>query len=373
MVKWEGKIRLSEGYDAFFVDHIMDPEFEKSKYDKQINPYYAKFGFKFPMTESEYYKRLSGVESDVYLPQTLFWHYLIPYLNDSGYVPDKNQFRKLLDVYHGSLKVPFTMAHQIVYNVDGLMYDGNGDQISKEEAVVLAKTYEKDMILKPTFHTKWGSGIVKVQAGTLDDNAIMNLFANYKQDYSLEECIEQHPDYSTFNPSSVNTTRLVTYRKPNGSIKVLFALQRFGNSGAVVDNASAGGNIVSVAMDGTVSRTIIKYKTLKTDKLDDRVTAKIPCFDKLVDAVKYMHSKLPNLNYVGWDMSVSPDGIPILIEFNSQPSVCGTQLASGPAFSKEDLDEIMPHIAKWKINSVHYPTVSFSNGRGRMKRINNFG
>ena len=68
-------------------------------------------------------------------------------------------------------------------------------------------------------------------------------------------------------------------------------------------------------------------------------------------------------------MSVTQDGIPVLIEFNNRPAVESKQLTVGPLFSKEDLDEIMPEIAKWKLNYDCCPTISFPGKKGYKGRI----
>ena len=48
----------------------------------------------------------------------------------------------------------------------------------------------------------------------------------------------------------------------------------------------------------------------------------------------------PYFDFVGWDMTVLPDGEPLLIEFNLVPSVEGPQMMGGPMFG-EYLDEVI--------------------------------
>ena len=69
-------------------------------------------------------------------------------------------------------------------------------------------------------------------------------------------------------------------------------------------------------------------------------------------------------------MSVTQEGLPVLIEFNTRPAAEGKQLTFGPAFSKEDLDEIMPEITKWKLSYECCPMISFSGKKGYKGRIN---
>lgn len=363
----EAKTLLNHGKDHMFFKHIMDPSWNYRPYKHKYNPYFLKYGFKYSIMEGEYYKQMTGIESDLYIPQTFFFYYLCPFLNKAGYQQDKNMFRKLLDVRN--CKMDLIMPLQVCYNQGGGFYNSDGEACSMEDAVKLVEKYPKDIIVKPTTNTTWGKGVILLSCEKKNAEAIKSLFNEYKKDFSFEEKIVQHSDLASFNPTSLNTIRLVTYRKLNGEIKFLYALQRFGGEGAVVDNASAGGGFVALSEEGVVDRTIKKYKSLKFEKLSDLVVEKIPFFQKIKETVLYLHTKLPNLNYIGWDMSVTQDGIPVLIEFNTRPAAEIKQISSGPVFSKEDLDEIMPEIAKWKLNYECYPIISFLGKKGYRGRI----
>lgn len=53
----------------------------------------------------------------------------------------------------------------------------------------------------------------------------------------------------------------------------------------------------------------------------------------------------------------------------ARPAVEIKQISSGPVFSKEDMDEIMPEIAKWKLSYECCPMISFSDRKGYRGRI----
>ena len=362
-----GKMILKKGKDDIFFNHIMDPSWDYKPYRNKINPYFKKYGFNYSTMEGEYYRQMTGVESDLYIPQTFFWYYLWPFLNQAGYQQDKNMFRKLLDIRNS--KMDLIMPYQVIYNQGGVFYNSDGETCSKEEAVKLIENYPKEIIVKPTVHTTWGKGVVMLSCENRNAETIMTLFKEYKKDFSFEEKIVQHSDLASFNVTSLNTIRIVTYRKLSGEIKFLYTLQRFGAKGSVVDNASAGGGFVSLSDDGVVDRTIKKYRSLKFEKLSEKAVERIPYFERLKETALYLHTKLPNQNYIGWDMSITQEGIPVLIEFNTRPCVELKQISSGPVFSKEDLDEIMPEIAKYKVGVKSMPIVYFKNNPGHFGRI----
>lgn len=364
MLLIEAKIVMKRGKLQGFITHTMDPSFNYKPFTKKINPYYKQWGFKFSMVEAEYYKRMNGVESNLYIPYTFFTHYLIPFLNGDGKYLDKNSFRMVLGANNPNKKVNFKMPLQIVYNRRGVFYDCNDECCSYDEAVKKVLAYNKDIIVKPTQSSTWGKGVIKLKVEGKTEEMIKNLFDSYRRNFSFEECIIQHSDMATLNESSLNTTRIATYRKPSGEIKYLYSFQRFGKKGEVIDNASAGGNFVGVADDGTLDRIVKSYRTMKTWKLKEEVTTKIPYFERIKEVAIYLHSKLPDVNYIGWDFSITQDGVPVVIELNHRSAVDPSQIASGPAFSKEDLDEIMPMLAKYKAWYKAVPMIKIPGGKG---------
>ena len=363
-VQIEAEMLLRAGLDSTFINHVMAPEFDYKPHLKRINPYFAQWGFKFSMLEAEYFSTVNGKKSDLYIPTTFFYQYLMPFLGISNKYADKNLFRKLLDVTSTKKKVDFRMPKQVVYNMAGVFYDTNDECITPEEAVKAVMQYPYDIIVKPTMRTTWGKGVIKLGATEKDADKVKSLFDKYKKDFSFEECVVQHPDLASFNESSLNTVRICTYRRPNGDIKILFHFQRFGKEGEVVDNASAGGNFVGIDSDGTFHRTIKQFKSLQTYPLADKVAEKVPYFERMKAAALYLHSKIPDLNIIGWDFTMGEDGLPIIIEFNNKPGVNVTQIINGPAFSKEDLDELMPLVATWKPSYICEPWVAFDDTKG---------
>ena len=74
-----------------------------------------------------------------------------------------------------------------------------------------------------------------------------------------------------------------------------------------------------------------------------------------------MHKRLPYFDYVGWDVTVMPDGEPLLIEFNLVPSVEGPQMMAGPMFG-ELLDEVIDRARQ--VESIRMQTIKKTFGKG---------
>ena len=86
----------------------------------------------------------------------------------------------------------------------------------------------------------------------------MNL--HYGQNFILQECFRQSDFTVRFNPSSVNTIRIGTYRDLKGQIHILRAIMRIGANGSEVDNAHAGGMFCGIVKRKSVLEYIFNHK-----------------------------------------------------------------------------------------------------------------
>ncbi len=335
-----------------FRKKMMDPEFEWEKYAKDINPYFKQFGYKFSSLECEYYAACTGVKSDLFLPIALYEKLIYPYLNPAQWrvaYCDKNMFPRLFNIKEAQEHIDIRIPEYVTYCDNGRYYLPEDRLCTREESIESILQLKEDVIIKPTIDSWHGRGVVKVSANELTREHIEELYKKYGNNFTVQKVIIQHPYLAAFNPTSVNTIRITTYQDFNGNVKVLYASQRFGGKGKVYDNADdpkGSGGFCPIQPDGTVKREIHRYRNLKTTPLDESVPGIIPCYDKVVAAVKFLHTRFPQFGIIGWDMTVTPDGHPLVIEYNFAPGLGTGQLAHGPMFSKEDLDEIMERVIK---------------------------
>ena len=348
-----------------FKQKIMDPEFDWKPYVKAINPYFEKHGFRYSMLDSEYYYQCNGIKSDLYLPLSFYTMFLYPYLNPERWriaYTDKNMFSRFLNIKEAQKHIDIQMPECIVYCDNGCFYKPDDEPCDREEAINLILDCKEDMIIKPTLNSTHGSGVALIESSQASREHVKDIISKYEKNFTVQKKIIQHPDLAAFNPTSVNSVRITTYMDFRGKVKVLYASQRFGGKGKVYDNADdpkGTGGFCAIMPDGTVKREIHHYRNIKTTLLDDSIPQKIPCFDKVVEAAKYLHTRFPQFGLIGWDMTVTPDGHPLVIEYNFQPGLGTSQLANGPMFEKEDLDEIMEHIKKQKFRTMARILISF--------------
>lgn len=139
----------------------------------------------------------------------------------------------------------------------------------------------------------------------------------------IEEKIIQHEKMSSLHPKSINTLRIVTLKK-DGNIHIISRLLRMGRDGKVVDNITSGGIYVTLDENGVITHPAFCDKT--GEALVIHPTTKvfltgfnIPYFDEAIKLAKEIAKEETEMNYIGWDIAITPDG-PIIVEGNDLPS-----------------------------------------------------
>lgn len=154
--------------------------------------------------------------------------------------------------------------------------------------------------------------------------------------YLVQRLVRQHPEMSKLHPQSLNTIRLVTVKNIHtGDIAVLPSILRIGTGDAIVDNTSQGG--VAVGIDFENNR--LKQHGFMKPQFGGRVGIHpdskirfeeftIPYLEQAVAQAKFLHSHLPDLHSIGWDIAIGEDG-PIFIEGNDNWEINGPQICNG--------------------------------------------
>lgn len=165
------------------------------------------------------------------------------------------------------------------------------------------------------------------------------------KDYIVQKAVDQHPYLAQFNPTSINTLRIATYRSvKDDKVHILSSVIRIGKDGSIVDNAHAGGRMVRIYEDGTLANfTSNQYGDIKPvhNGIDySKTTFKIPAWDKIKDFAKEVSSNIRHARLVQLDVTVDSSGTPKLIEFNiGGYSMWIAQFTGTPAFG-DFTDEI---------------------------------
>lgn len=244
-------------------------------------------------------------------------------------IDDKIIFHDLMT--HYGLPVPtryFTFRDGKFRNGSELMTDFEVDTIiqSIDDNRIFVKRYTGGAASGVSIFTKKGKGkYVDVDNEVVNATMIRKKYAG--QDFFFEKEIVQEPILREFNPDTVNTIRVLTYKN-----KIISATVRFGGKGEFVDNVSANGVAVNLDINtGLLGEYGLKmYSTV--ERFYEHPDSHIKFKDTLVvqwTAVKEIVEKtlryLPYYCSVGFDVATTPDG-PVILEINTGSGINLSQM-----------------------------------------------
>lgn len=239
-------------------------------------------------------------------------------------------------------------ATVILQIIDGHIVLEDNTEITKEEAVRILSGHPQ-FIVKKARGTGGGKGVRRIVLSDLKDrNAFMEeLFSS--MDVEIEDIIQQSDFMAQFNPDSVNTIRLVTLNI-NEKCTVLSSFLRMGGKGSFVDNLSGGhGVLVGLDSNGVLNEFGVDHMFNKKYQSPSGVPLKglrVPEFSSISQQIIDFHKKIPFANLIGWDVCISRDGTPFVIEVNLDSAVLEAhQVFNGPIFG-ERIDEVRTYMDK---------------------------
>ena len=302
--------------------------------DKRVSPMSYRF-----------YSNYIGENENIVPPDTAR-QYIEPILNQGECVKfynDKNSF----GLFINPEDMPKTLFRSIGYK----LYDGEYNAVTSINFLSCFEGYNQ-IIVKPAKELG-GHGIsfFERKNGVLVDNnnvplTLEYLEKNYKTDYLVQECFVQSNYIAQFNPTSVNTIRVNTYRDVNtGEIHVLGAALRIGAKGSKVDNATSGGVIIGINEDGKLGQCAYdKYGCSYTIYNDIDFSNKEYIIPNFYDVKKFaikISKRLPHMRLFALDIVLDATNTPKLIEVNSNNfSVKFLQLTKQPVFGEYTNDVI---------------------------------
>lgn len=137
----------------------------------------------------------------------------------------------------------------------------------------------------------------------------------------MEEFVYQHEDMAKLAPKSLNTVRVITQLKNDGTVDIIGSSIRM-SIDKNTDNLSTGGITAKVNVDdGTIATDGVSFDITKPDYIVHPVSGvkikgfQIPYWPEILVMVKNAAAKYDDNKSIGWDVAIKPEG-PILIEGN---------------------------------------------------------
>lgn len=213
--------------------------------------------------------------------------------------------------------------------------DDYGNSI--EDIIRLAK--EKGVLaLKPDegshgdgfYKLSYQNGMFYLNFDEAEEKDVVDILMNPDNQYLVTEYINNHPQFKAIYDGAVNTIRMIVFKKDGITPQIGNAYMRFGSkqTGAV-DNMGAGGMFVQVDVDTGryYNAKIITHNSIQdcpyhpdTGVLMEGI---IPHWEQVKSTVLAVAASIHQLEYFGFDIAVTEDGIkfPEINRFPDYPKI----------------------------------------------------
>ena len=297
-----------------------------------------------------------------YLRNTHATKVLRPRLNDPQWAPLLGN-KLLFNSYYSQRGLPVSTIYGMFHPLFGSDIDGKPLRTARDLADWVAEKGITQFVVKPLAGTG-GSAVLVLEAVdspgsnpvfrdsggqryTIDELAKhMSQVLDFKnQGFILEERLIGHPDLARFNPSSVNTCRIVTLVSRDGQAEILYAALRIGGTGKNTDNWHSEGIGASIDKEtGIIGEGMIRPEfggTIHTSHPGTGVTftgEKIPDWPDIAQLAIKAAKITPFIHSVGWDIAATPNG-PVIIEGNGQWAPFIIQAVHGGILTPENREK----------------------------------
>ncbi len=308
-------VRISELQNIRKKNKLIKKIILSKRQEQEIKDYYKKYyGKSISCKWHRLYQSYTGEYHVDYFPEIIFSTELEPRLNpyrEAEFLEDKNLLPLLFhDV--NNLHIPFTY----ISCIRGIYRDSNNNIINRNEAEEIIKNLNT-YVIKKTRGTSSGKDVHICKNN--EEKVFLN---NIGKDYIVQELINQNEALSLLYPKSINTFRVITYICDGKIFNCPVAL-RMGRNGADRDNIHYGGIVVGVTSEGLLRKNAFsEYGDSFLSHPDseikfDNYSGLQKYYNKIIETAIQLHSRIPFLGILSWDLSLDNLGNVVLIEMNA--------------------------------------------------------
>lgn len=282
------------------------------------------------------------------------WRYKLGFLNGRQYVRRINQINdpkyypatsnKLIEkaiLKNSSIPTPLLLGHLNV--VIGRSCDGMELRTCEDLRALIERSHVARLCFK-LISGYGGTGfkaaeVIRKDAGIalldMQEQQVYSVSEYYAAlgvadngDFLVEEYFEQHPGLSKFNPSSVNTLRIMIYQKFGKEPQCLGAYLRIGRENSVIDNGTAGGmgSMIDLSTGNLHAATYsLSPESNFTKHPDTGLLIEgetIPNLSAAIDLACQAVTVFPGIHFAGVDVAIGVNG-PVIIELNARADYVG--------------------------------------------------
>lgn len=186
---------------------------------------------------------------------------------------------------------------------------------------------EKNLVFKPSAGThgdgfyrfEYSDGTYIINGNPSSKEEIAATIDSQRSFYIITECLSMHDELKVIYPKSVNTVRVMVINSSGYEPKIMQTYMRIGSEKTgFTDNVGYGGICVSIDKE---TGELYNPQTLKNHVYYDcpvhpdtnvPISGIVPCWQELRKAVLEIASYMKELEYLGFDVAITNEGIKVL-------------------------------------------------------------
>lgn len=270
------------------------------------------------------YTAFKGKFKEGWIPDNYYGQHVLPNLNGNY-----GQLCNTKAAIDSLIKI--TNSIDKCYYVNNLFLDKKHN-VLKEDTIKNFIFKDEDKIVYKLESSQRGKGIFFFNKSNFNIDTIKKLGNGVFQTY-----IKQHSFFSNFTKNSVATIRLISACKDDGDIAICGGYLRFGRKNDTHVISSSAIRIPIDVKKGILDSSAYFPNWKSTNKLPDNnyyfAQKELPEYTKCVSEIKRMHSNVPFIRCIGWDLIIDNKNNLVVIEVNgSHPGIKFIETVQGPCF-----------------------------------------
>ena len=303
---------------------------------EEIDDFWGEFlgaNIREKIVDYRYYDFFKHIKSDGEKVSQYVNNYFYAFIDDYFTNPQRTDpcdDKNLYDLYFQDVKRPQTIFRKL----RNIYLDENYQEISLQQAIKRARECE-EVILKVGRFAYGGKSLLFWKSTDADERELMD-FLQSNDDIVCQQVLRQHTELGRLNPTSINTVRIMTLHF-DGQIHVPSSILRMGVNGSRVDNGSQGGIVCGIQDNGQLKNFARDlsgnyYSNHPGGTHFESIT--IPHFSECLDMATTLAKRFVAITRsISWDLAISEDGHPILLEANlSGGGLDVHQVCNGPLY-----------------------------------------
>jgi hypothetical protein len=297
------------------------------------------------------YSSVSGIIDIRYVSESVYYNSIEPCLNNKGFskaYTDKNIYDKLL---HG-IEMPRTVLRKIGRQ----FFSSDYIHLSPDDAFrILINSGQ--FISKPSVESGGGRNVRRwkcingcIISESTELKSADDMTNEFSADCIFQEILNQNSFYRSFNNTSVNTVRVLTYRSvENERIYVINTVFRVGREGMITDNQASGGYACGVDNNGVLTGFAVdkksnRYTEVNNVKIPGGVI--LPEYSRICEKAVLIASEFKYSRLLGLDFCVNSENNPVLIEVNDLNNEINFYQMNGFPLLGDFTDEVISYCIK---------------------------